>query len=348
MKVAKQQLMEWLSYDEQEAVSLFEKARKIKHDTIGNKTYFRGLVEFSNICGKDCYYCGIRKSNKNVHRYNISEEEIITAIKYAVDSDFASLALQSGELESKVFSNQVAHLIEKINTMRKGGFGITLSCGEQSEDTYRLWREKGASRYLLRIESSKEEFFYKLHPKDEKHDFQRRLDCLHLLRKTGYQVGTGVMIGLPEQTIEDLADDLLFMQELDIDMCGMGPYVEHIDTPLYEKRHLLKPLEERSFLTIKMIACLRILMEDINIAATTALQTVDPKGRIKALSYGANIIMPNITPGAYRDEYALYQNKPKTSNNFSDYLDALIGEITAAGDTPGFGLFGNSKRFGKR
>jgi biotin synthase len=348
MQIDRQQLIEWLSYDREQAHELFEKARAIKHESIGRKTFFRGLVEFSNICAKDCNYCGIRKSNKNSHRYNLTDEEILESAKYALDNDFASLALQSGELESPAFTNRVAGLVEKLMAMREDGFGITLSCGEQSEETYKLWREKGARRYLLRIESSTKDLYYQLHPNDAKHNFERRLECIHLLRKTGWQVGTGIMIGVPGQTVEHLADDLLFMQNLDIDMCGMGPYIEHTDTPLYSRRNELWSLEERSFMTIKMIACLRILMEDINIAATTALQTSDSQGRTKALSYGANIIMPNITPGAYRDEYALYQNKPKTSDSFSDYIDTLENEIRAAGDEPGYGVFGDSPRFGKR
>ncbi len=348
MQVGRPQLIEWLSYDRKQAKELFEKARAIKHKNIGRKTFFRGLVEFSNICAKDCNYCGIRKSNKNSHRYKLSDEDILESAKYALDNNFASLALQSGELESRAFTSRVAGLVEKLMAIREGGFGITLSCGEQSEETYRLWREKGASRYLLRIESSTKDLYYQLHPNDAKHNFERRLGCIHLLRKTGWQVGTGIMIGVPGQTVEHLADDLLFMQNIDIDMCGMGPYIEHTDTPLYTRRNELWPMAERSFMTIKMIACLRILMEDINIAATTALQTSDPLGRTKALSYGANIIMPNITPGAYRDEYALYQNKPKTSDSFSDYIDSLETEIRAAGDEPGYGVFGDSPRFGKR
>lgn len=348
MNFTKDKLIEMLSREGNDAERLFESARKMKHDKRGKVTYFRGLIEFSNVCGKDCLYCGIRRSNKNAGRYTLTKEEIREAAKYAIDNDFASLALQSGELESPEFTNRVADYLDMLMPMRPEGFGITLSCGEQSEDTYRLWREKGARRYLLRIESSNKDLYYQLHPNDEKHNFERRLDALDALRKTGWQVGSGIMIGLPGQTVEDLADDLLFMQEIDIDMCGMGPYIEHTDTPLFERRDELKPLAERSFMTQKMIACLRLIMEDINIAATTALQTSDPQGRIKALSSGANIIMPNITPGAYRDEYALYQNKPKTSEKFSDYLDALVGEIQAAGDTPGFGEFGDSEHYFRR
>ena len=224
-------------------------------------------------------------------------------------------------------------------------FGITLSCGEQSEETYKLWKEKGAARYLLRIESSNEELYYKLHPNDDLHNYQKRLKCLATLKKLGYQTGTGVMIGLPFQTIDDLANDLVFMREFDIDMCGMGPYVEHKDTPLYEFKDTLMPLEERAFLTFKMVALLRIIMKDINIAATTAMQTVDGRGRETALRVGANIIMPNITPKSFRDDYALYQNKPKSDNSIADDVESLIKEITAAGDIVGFGKRGDSKHY---
>lgn len=168
--------------------------------------------------------------------------------------------------------------------------------GEQSEETYRRWFDSGAERYLLRIETSSEELYKKLHPSSELHNYFKRLKALELLRKTGFQVGTGVMIGLPFQTLEILADDLLFMKELDIHMCGMGPYIEHIHTPLYNNKKQLFHPSVRFNLGLKMVSLLRILMPDINIAATTALQTLEQNGREKAIVVGANVLMPNITP----------------------------------------------------
>jgi len=200
----------------------------------------------------------------------------------------------------------------------------------------------------LRIESSNEDLYYKIHPKDEMHNYQNRLECLKRLQRSGYQTGTGVMIGLPFQTYDDLANDILLMKELDIDMCGMGPYIEHTDTPLYEFKDTLMPLEERFNLTLKMIAILRIVMKDINIAAATALQAIDKIGREKAIKVGANIIMPNITPGKYRDDYALYQNKPCTDEEADDCANCLEARVNITGDSIGYGEWGDSNHFKRR
>jgi biotin synthase len=341
----KEDLIRLLEADRTEAEKIFQKAAEVKTKYIGNTTYFRGLIEYSSACGKNCYYCGIRKGNKNIHRYTLTDEQVLEAGRFALDNNYASLAIQSGEFETPNFTKKIGDLLDSLMGLSDNSFGITLSCGEQSEETYKTWHQKGASRYLLRIESSNKELYYKLHPNDDLHNYERRLGCLATLKKLGYQTGTGVMIGLPFQTTEDLANDLLFMRDFDIDMCGMGPYVEHHDTPLYEHRHLLMPLEERAFLSFKMVALLRIIMKDINIAATTAMQTVDKRGREKALRVGANIIMPNITPKTYRDDYALYENKPKSDDTISDDVESLKREIIAAGDEVGLGIRGDSKHY---
>jgi biotin synthase len=239
-------------------------------------------------------------------------------------------------------------LLTVIHGATGGKLRITLSCGEQSAETYKLWHDSGAHRYLLRIESSNPELYKKLHPMDENHSFQRRLDSLFSLQQCGYQVGTGVMIGLPFQTPDDLAGDLLFMQQFNIDMVGMGPYLEHEETPLYEFRDTLLPREERFQLALKMIAVLRILMKDINIAATTALQAIDKLGREKAIKIGANVIMPNITPGKYRDDYLLYQNKPCTDENPDDCKTCLEARIALADNVIAYGEWGDSKYYSVR
>lgn len=327
---------------------LFNYSSGVKEKYIGNVVYFRGLIEFSNICEKNCFYCGIRRDNKNTRRYNLSDEQILEAAKFAYDNSYGSVVLQGGELESEFFTGRIESLVRKIKELSNGELGITLSVGEQSKDTYRRWFEAGAHRYLLRIESSSRDLYYKIHPYDDKHSFEKRLQALYDLKAVGFQVGTGVMIGLPFQTIEDLADDLLFMKQMDIDMCGMGPYIEHEDTPLWAYRHELMPLEERFRLALKMIAILRILMKDINIASATALQAIDPIGREKALKIGANIIMPNITPGTYRNDYKLYQNKPCTDEEASDCTNCLEARIKLSGNTIGYNSWGDSKHFQKR
>jgi biotin synthase len=343
--LSKKDIVRLLKTDGEEKSLIFSKAAEIKKEYVGNIVYFRGLVEFSNICGKNCFYCGIRLDNKNVKRYDISDSEILTSVKYAFDNKYGSVVLQSGEIDSPAFSSRMENLIHEIKKLSNNELGITLSCGEQSEETYRRWFECGAHRYLLRIESSNPEIYKKLHPANKLHDFQTRLNCLKLLKKTGYQVGTGVMIGLPFQTYEDLADDLLFMKEFDIDMCGMGPYIEHQDTPLYKYMDLLLPKKKRFDLALKMIAVLRIMMKDINIAAATAMQALDPVGREKAIKVGANIIMPNITPGKYRDYYKLYENKPCTTEDYDDCSSCLDARIAITGNEIGFGKWGDSKHF---
>lgn len=345
---SEEDLVELLRSQGSERELLFKKSREVKELVVGRKVFFRGLVEFSNICSKDCLYCGIRKSNKNVVRYNATDDEILEACRFAWENRFGSVVLQSGELESKAFVKRVDNLLKKIKQLSNNELGITLSCGEQSRETYLRWFESGAHRYLLRIEASNRELYYKIHPDTPKHSFDRRIEALHFLRETGYQVGTGVMIGLPFQILEDLANDLLFFKELDIDMCGMGPYIEHEHTPLYQFRNMLKPKQERFYLALNMIAALRLLMPDINIAAATALQAIDPAGREKALTVGANVIMPNLTPCEYRKEYLLYEDKPCLDEDAELCRNCLEARIELAGSEIGYGEWGDSKHFFKR
>jgi len=242
----------------------------------------------------------------------------------------------------------VENLLKKIKELSFGELGITLSVGEQEPEVYNRWYEAGAHRYLLRIEATNQALYHKIHPVDSKHNFSRRLDCLKNLQDIGYQTGTGVMIGLPFQTLDDLAGDLLFMKEFNIDMCGMGPYIEHVDTPLIEQSDMLLPIEQRFDLSLKMIALLRIMMRNINIAAATALQAIDPIGREKAIKVGANIIMPNITPGRYRDSYKLYNNKPCTDDSAEDCQNCLEVRITLANAEIIYGEWGDSKHYYNR
>jgi biotin synthase len=341
----KEEIVELLKTKGEERVLLLKKAQKVKEEIVGRKVFLRGLIEFSNICSKDCLYCGIRKSNKNVVRYTATDDEILAACRFAWENRFGSVVLQSGENASPAFVKRIEQLLKKIKQLSNNELGITLSCGEQTRETYRRWFESGAHRYLLRIEVSNPELYYKIHPKTKRHSFEKRLEALQSLRETGYQVGTGVMIGLPFQTFEDLADDLLFLKKMDIDMCGMGPYIEHENTPLVQFKHLLKTKQERFDLALNMIAVLRLLMPDINIAAATALQAIDPAGREKALAVGANIIMPNLTPCEYRKEYLLYQNKPCLDEDAELCRNCLEARIELAGCEIGYGEWGDSKHF---
>ncbi len=344
----KEDLVRMLAADEQERTLLFARAAQIKEQYVGKKVFYRGLIEFSNLCGKNCFYCGIRAGNASTHRYEVTPEEVLEAAKYAYDNKFGSIVIQAGERSDKKFVSRISELLQQIREMSKGELGITLSLGEQSEETYREWFEHGAHRYLLRIEVSNPELYGRYHPNDKKHDYQQRIDCLHTLRKVGYQVGTGVMIGLPFQSLEDMADDLMFFRDFDIDMVGMGPYIEHESTPLYQFKDELLSKTDRFYLSLKMVAILRIMMKDINIAATTAMQAIDPMGREKAIKVGANIIMPNLTPTSYREDYLLYEDKPCTDEDAEECKRCLEARIHMAGGQIGYGEWGDSKHFEKR
>lgn len=332
--------------DEQDIQVLFDRAAAIKAEYVGKKVYYRGLIEYSNICKKNCYYCGIRCGNTGAHRYEMTEEEVIEAAMAAFRYRYGSVVIQSGERTDDAFIAAITRMVRTIKEKSAGKLGITLSVGEQTEKTYRQFFENGAHRFLLRIETTNPILYRRLHPED--HSFEMRLECLKMLQRAGYQTGTGVMIGLPFQTMEDLAHDLLFFKEIDIDMVGMGPYIEHENTPLYQEREHLLSKQERFNLALRMIAVLRIMMKDINIAAATALQAIEPTGREKGLKVGANIIMPNMTPTKYRPDYTLYEDKPCLDEDAGQCRACLDRRIRSAGDTIAYDEWGDSKHFERR
>lgn len=321
---------------------LFQYSESVKADNVTKTTYFRGLIELSNICRKNCLYCGIRADNKSVERYILNNEDVIKCAQYAYNNNFGSVVLQAGENNTPAFTSRITHLIKEIKKLSNGELTITLSLGEQTKEVYKEWADTGAERYLLRIESSSLELYKRLHPNDITHSYNTRIAALKILRDCNYQVGSGVMIGTPFQSIENLADDLLWLKDFDIDMCGMGPFLEHKQTPLYQYHETLHSLEWRRDMTFKMIALLRILMPKINIAATTALQSIDDCAREKALKIGANIIMPNITPLEYLHTYKLYENKPISENKVDGQIISLISRIENSGDKIGFNKPGTS------
>ncbi len=327
---------------------LFLKAAEVKQKHIGNTVHLRGLIELTNNCTKNCYYCGIGASNNKLERFMVELTEVTKAIHFINDNSYGSVVIQTGEIQNEQFTSAIEDILYSITKIGKGKLGVTLSCGEQSLVTYKRWKAAGAHRYLLRIESSDKDLYYKLHPKNKKHHFETRLESLRSLQECGYQTGTGVMIGLPFQTLENLANDLIFMRDFNIDMCGMGPYIEHLDTKLYKYKKLVPSKETRVDLSLKMIAILRIMMKDINIAATTAMQTLVDGGREMALKAGANILMPNTTPGIYREQYSLYDNKPGLNEEAEDNKISIEKLIARAHCKPGYGEQGNSKHYSKR
>ena len=346
MRPDKQELIDMLSTTGEEAMqALYNRAYEIKKQYVGTKVYFRGLIELSNICAKNCYYCGIRSGNSEVQRYQIALDEALAEARWCFEQHYGSLVIQAGEREDRAWVDLITELITGIKQLSDGKLGITLSLGEQTEEVYRRWFEAGAHRYLLRIETTNQDLYAKLHPAS--HSFSHRRECLRLLRKTGYQVGTGVMVGLPEQTLADIADDILFFYDEDVDMLGMGPFIPHHGTPL---AYLEKDFDAKAALDmgLKMIATCRIALKDVNIATTTALQALHPEGRELGLLAGANVLMPNITDTRFREGYQLYDGKPCLDENADQCIGCLTRRIASIGEEIGFDEWGDSRHFQKR
>ena len=334
--------------DNNELQQLYDAAYKVKLEHVGKKAYYRGLIEFSNICVKDCYYCGIRKSSAQ-ERYSMAKDEIMAMAIWAYENKYGSITLQSGERQDKEYTDFVSDVISEINKATDGELAMTLCLGEQSREVYQDWFDRGAQRYLLRMETTNPVLYGKIHPATALHSYEQRAACLSILKDIGYQVGTGVMIGLPGQTPEDLVDDILFYEEHDIDMIGMGPYVVHNDTPMGQKAENSEEAKNRRFLYgLKMIAITRLHLKDVNIAATTALQALHPLGRELGLKAGANILMPIITLREYRRKYQLYDDKPCIDDDPGHCKNCLTGRVQSVGDVVGFSERGDPPHFLRR
>ena len=278
---------------------LFEKADKKRKEIYGNEVYIRGLIEFTNYCKNDCYYCGIRRSNRNAERYRLTKEEILETCARGYELGFRTFVLQGGE--DPYFTD--ARVCEVVSAIGKSfpDCAITLSIGEKSKASYQAYFDAGANRYLLRHETATCQHYQKLHPAEMSLD--NRKQCLFNLKEIGYQVGAGFMVESPYQTPENLLSDLRFLQELKPDMIGIGPFIAHSETPFAQYKS--GSLE----LTLRMIAILRLLFPYALLPATTALGTIHPQGRELGMQAGANVVMPNLTPVRERKKYMLYDNK---------------------------------------
>lgn len=297
---------------------LFSLANKIRKEYVGDEVHLRGLIEFSNICKRTCKYCGLRCENKNLERYRISPNDIILYVQKAVELGYKTIVLQSGE--DSFYTRDV--MCKIIRNIKKLDVALTLSIGEKSYDDYSAYFDAGADRYLLRIETTDKNLYEKMHPNM---NFENRIRCLKDIKKIGYEVGTGCLVGLPNQTVESLADDILFFKELDADMIGIGPFISHPQTPL-------KDANNGSFtLALKVMALTRILLKDINIPATTAMETLNPNGRIIALQSGANVVMPNVTSTEYRAKYEIYPGKICINDEPSKCRGCIEGKIKSIG-----------------
>ena len=326
--------------------ALYGAAYALKLKCCGKGVAVRGLVEAGNVCAKDCFYCGIRKSNGHVKRYTLTADEIVAGAEQAKALGYAALVIQSGEIESEAHTAFIEDVLRRIAPLE---LGVTLSLGEQTEEVFARWRAAGATRYLLRIETSNPELYAKIHPAEC--SWARRVECLRALRRTGYQVGTGVMCALPGQTVDDLARDIAFYGELDVDMIGMGPFIPAPNTPMggqLENGKWEMANGERLVLGLKMIAVTRLYLHDVNIAAATALQALADDGREQGVMAGANVLMPNVTDVAYRRSYQLYANKPCLDENAGLCRMCLDRRLASVGEELLYGQLGDSRHFAAR
>ena len=299
---------------------LFDTADKVRKQYVGDEVHLRGLIEFSNICRCSCFYCGLRKDNTAVQRYRMTLEEILLLAQKAKDFGYKTVVLQSGE-DAYFDTDIMCRIIQEIKEL---DLALTLSIGEKTYEEYKAYKEAGADRYLLRIETTDRELYKKLHPTMS---FENRVRCLKDLKNLNFEVGTGCLVGLPHQSDESLAQDILFFKNIDADMIGLGPFIPSPQTPLQNENGgtLIKSL--------KVMALTRLLLPDINIPATTAMETLQENGRLLALKSGANVVMPNVTDEECKQKYTIYPGKAGLNNTAQEYKNSIVKKIEAIGRT---------------
>lgn len=324
--LTKEELVMLLQDCEHDA-ALFAAADRIRQKYVGDEVHLRGLIEFSNRCKQNCLYCGLRRDNVNVSRYHLDIDTIIDFAVKAKSYGYRTVVLQSGEDEWF----DVDKMVQIIRQIKELGLAITLSVGEKSRDVYQAYRDAGADRYLLRIETTDKELYEKLDPGMS---WDNRVRCLYDLKDLGFELGSGCLVGIPGQTIDSLADDILFFKKIDADMIGVGPFIPNPDTPLAAEAGGTFEL------STKVMALIRLLLPDINIPATTAMESLNPEGRVLALQRGANVVMPNVTEGEYRQKYLLYPGKICINDTPAHCRSCITGKIQGIGrkvsETQGF------------
>ncbi len=321
--LSKAEYLELLQYrEDEEAVGRLQaEAVRLRKQYYGIKVFTRGLIEFTNYCKNNCYYCGIRRGNPHVNRYRLTQDEILECCRQGYGLGYRTFVLQGGE-DPYYTDERMAEIIRAIKT-EFPDCAITLSVGEKSCDSYRLFKEAGADRYLLRHETADESHYRSLHPAEM--SLANRKQCLFDLKKLGYQVGAGFMVGSPGQTLSNIAEDLLFLQELKPEMVGIGPFIPHHDTIYAEEK------AGSVDLTLFLLSVIRIMLPKVLLPATTALGTLDPRGREKGLSVGANVVMPNLSPMENRKLYELYDNKICTGEEAAECRGCLSRRVESAG-----------------
>lgn len=318
--LSRAEIIELLKMPEKSVPELIAAADRVRKNDVGNEIYLRGIIEFSNLCERNCLYCGLRISNTKLSRYRMNDEEIITAAEEIAKSRVTTVVLQSGE-DSYFSADRICSLIERLK--KETGLVITLSIGERPPDDFRSFQQAGANRYLLKHETASKELYRYLRPGCQ---MDNRLRCLRSLKSLGFETGTGNMVGLPGQTPEILADDLIFMKELDADMLGIGPFIAHPDTPL-------AGIENDGIeLTLRVLAVARLITRNTNIPATTALATLNPHGRLLALQAGANVVMPDFTPDIYKSRYDIYPGRADVGDA-KDIIARLEKDFQSIGRT---------------
>ncbi|MEG6523491.1 [FeFe] hydrogenase H-cluster radical SAM maturase HydE [Desulfotomaculum sp. 1211_IL3151] len=330
-KLSRQQIIDLLgALPGEEENQLFKLADQVRKQHFGDEVHLRGIIEFSNYCRNDCYYCGLRRSNKQIQRYRIPLAEIIKTAQYAAELGYGTIVLQSGE-DPHYSGSELAEIIRQVR--QAGNFAITACVGERSREDFARMKEAGADRYLLKHETADPNLFTQLRPATT---LVERIKKIGWLKELGYQVGSGNIVGLPGQTVATLAEDILLLRDLDVEMAGLGPFVPHHQTPLRDS----KPGDLS--LTLKTLAVARLVLPQTHLPATTAIGTLHPAGRQMALGCGANVIMPNLSPESYREKYQIYPDKAGSKENPAEShrkITALLTEVgrsisTGRGDSP--------------
>ena len=348
--LAREEILGWLrEADPTRLRELYKRADTLRREHVGDEVHLRGLIEISNYCVRMCGYCGLRAGNKPVDRYRMSADEVVACAGKAKEFGYGTVVLQSGE-DLGLTVDWVVDVVQRIKT--ETGLAVTLSLGERSEEELVRFKAAGADRYLLRFETSDPELFRLIHP-PRRGTSDDRVSILRALRRLGYEIGSGVMVGIPGQTFDTLADDVLLFATLDLDMIGVGPYLPHPATPL-GKGEWTRPVGEgeqvanSEEMTYKVVALTRIVCPEANIPSTTAIATLNKKqGRELALSRGANIVMPNLTPLEYRTRYEIYPGKACLNETADMCHGCLLNRITLVGRRPGRGPGSRARRLGR-